>query len=103
MYHSLKRQQRVRIPGGGTMLAKPISSGRESPIAASEEADLVAISTAVRKGRSLFFVRTDDGVTLDVALTKQDALAYRESRQNIVHRVSVYERIGSTTALKRVA
>ena len=108
MYQSLKRQNRVRIPGGGTMSAKPIKSGRgESTIAASDEADLIAISNAMRKGQPLYFVRTNDGVTLDVMLSKTDALNYRDSARERIssmrNRIQVFERIGTTTPLMQIA
>lgn len=108
MFHSLKRQNCVRIPGGGTMLAKPIKSGRgESTIASSDEGDLIAISNAVRKNQPLYFVRTNDGVTLDVLLNKTDALNYRDSARERISsmrsRIQVFERIGSTTPLMRIA
>ena len=108
MYHSLKKQQRVRVPGGGTILAKPVKSGRnESSIASSDEGDLLAISNAVRKNQPLYFIRTDDGVTLDVMLSKTDALNYRNSARERIssmrNRIQIFERIGSTTPLMRIA
>jgi hypothetical protein len=107
VYNSLKRQNRVRVTGQRrTMSAKPLKSGRdESSIASSDEADLIAISNAMRKGQPLYFIRTADGVTMDVMLSKTDALNYRDSaRERIASmrsRIQVYERTG--TALNRVA
>jgi hypothetical protein len=100
MFNSLKKQQRVRLPNGGTILAKPVRSGRdEGSIASSEEGELNAISNAMRKGQPLYFVRTADGVTLDVLLTKTGALERRNSDQerarSMRHRVTVYERVGT--------
>lgn len=97
MYNSLKRQNRVRIPGGGTISAEALKSGRgESSIASSDEGDLIAISNAMRRGDPLYFVRTADGVTLDVLLSREGALKRRDSiidrTHNGVARVRVYER-----------
>lgn len=107
MYNSLKRQNRIHGPTRRTISMKPVSSGRESSIASSDEADLNAISNAMRKGQPLYFIRTDDGVTLDVMLSKTDALNYRESTRERVatmrSRIQVYERLGTTTPLMRVA
>ena len=100
MFNSLKRQQRVRIPGGGTISAKALKSGRsENSIASSDEGDLIAISNAMRRGDPLYFVRTADGVTLDVLLSREGALKRRDSvidrTYNGVARVHVYERYGT--------
>lgn len=108
MYNSLKRQQRVHGPTRRTISAKAIKSGRgESSIASTDEADLLAISTAVRKEQPIYFVRTDDGVTMDVMLSKTDALNYRDSARERISsmrdRIRVYERIGTMTPLVRVA
>lgn len=108
MYQSLKKQQRVLGPTRRTISAKPLKSGRgESTIASSDEGDLIAISNAMRKNQPLYFVRTDDGVTLDVMLSKTDALNYRDSARERVSsmrsRIQIFERIGSTTPLMRIA
>ena len=108
MFHSLKKQQRVHGPTRRTISAKPLKSGRgENTIASSDEGDLIAISNAVRKGQPLYFVRTNDGVTLDVMLSKTDALNYRDSARERIssmrNRIQIFERIGSTTPLMRIA
>jgi hypothetical protein len=104
MYRSMKKHNRFHLPGGGTMKATPLSSGRESSLPSTDEAELNAISTAQRKGKPLYFVRTDDGVTLDVLLSKTDALKRRDSAIHRTHnglpRIKVYERVG--TNLMRV-
>jgi hypothetical protein len=107
MFNSLKRQQRVRIPGGGTMSAKPVKSGRdESSIASSDEGELNAIANAVRKGQPIYFIQSAEGTTLDVTLSKTGALERVNSEQQraraVRHRVKVFERLGSSTALMRV-
>lgn len=107
MYNSLKRQNRVHGPTRRTISCKPLKSGRDESLPASDEADLNAISNAVRKGQPVYFVRTADGVTMDVMLSKTDALNYRDSaRERIAsmrNRIQVFERIGSTTPLMRIA
>jgi hypothetical protein len=107
MYNSLKRQNRVHGPTRRTISCKPLKSGRDESLPASDEADLNAISNAVRKGQPIYFVRTADGVTMDVMLSKTDALNYRDSaRERIASmrsRIQVFERIGSTTPLMRIA
>lgn len=107
MYNSLKRQNRIHGPTRRTISCKPVKSGREESLPSTDEADLNAISNAVRKGQPLYFIRTADGVTLDVMLSKTDALNYRDStRERIASmrsRIQVYERLGSTTPLMRVA
>ena len=107
MYNSLKRQNRVHGPTRRTISCKPLKSGRDESLPASDEADLNAISNAVRKGQPVYFVRTADGVTMDVMLSKTDALNYRDSaRERIASmrsRIQVFERIGSTTPLMRIA
>lgn len=106
MYNSLKRQNRVLGPTRRTISCKPVKSGREESIASSDEATLNAIANAVRKGQPIYFVRTADGVTLDVMLSKTDAIGYRDSaRERIASmrsRIQVYERLGATTPLMRV-
>jgi hypothetical protein len=97
MYQSLKKQKRVHGPTRRTISAAPIKSGRgESTIASSDEGELLAISTAMRKGRPLYFIRTDDGVTLDVLLDKPAAIKRRDAiidrQQNGPARVRLYER-----------
>lgn len=98
MYRSMKKHNRFHLPGGGTIKATPLSSGREGSLASTDEAELNAINTAQRKGKPLYFVRTDDGVTLDVLLSRTAALERRDSAINRTHngrpRVKVYERIG---------
>ena len=107
MYNSLKRQNRVHGPTRRTISCKPLKSGRDESLPASDEADLNAISNAVRKGQPVYFVRTADGITMDVMLSKTDALNYRDSaRERIASmrsRIQVFERIGSTTPLMRIA
>lgn len=107
MYNVLKKQKRMLGPTRRTISCEPISSGREGTIASSDEGELNAIANAMRKGRPIYFVRTDDGVTLDVMLSKTDALNYRDSARERIssmrNRIQIFERIGSTTPLMRVA
>lgn len=107
MYNSLKKQNRVHGPTRRTISCKPVKSGREESLPSTDESVLNAISNAVRKGQPLYFIRTDDGVTLDVMLSKTDAVNYRDSaRERIAsmrNRIQVFERLGSTTPLMRIA
>lgn len=109
MFNSLKKQNRIKVAHQRrTIDCTPIRSGRgESSIASSEEADLIALTNAKRKGQPMYFIRTNDGVTLDVMLSKTDALNYRDSaRERIASmrgRIQVFERLGGTTPLMRIA
>lgn len=105
MYNVLKKQNRVHGPTRRTISAKPLKSGRgESTIAASDEADLIAISNAMRKGQPIYFVRSGDGTTLDVLLDKTIAIRTRDSFRDRIHNgrpnIHAYERVG--TALTRI-
>ncbi len=105
MYNSLKGKNLVRIPGQRRCLKfKPASSGQESTIASSDEADLIAISNAKRRGQPIYFIRTGDGVTLDVLLDRNDAIRMRDAVRGRVHNgrpnIHAYERIG--VALNRL-
>jgi hypothetical protein len=106
MFNSLKKQERMFIPGTRqTICCQPIRSGRgETSIASSDEADLIAISNAKRRGQPLYFIRTSDGCTLDVVLDKAVALRTRDVIRDRIHgrpeRVNAYERSG--TALTRI-
>ena len=106
MFNSLKKQQRVHVTGQRrTLSCKPVRSGRdESTIASSDEADLIALSNAKRRGQPMYFIRTGDGVTLDVLLDKAVALRTRDVIRERVHNgrpsIHAYERIG--TALIRL-
>lgn len=99
MYNVLKKQKRMLGPTRRTISCKPISSGRESTIASSDEGELLAISNAMRKGWPLYFVRTADGTTLDVLLDRNAAIRTRdaavERHQNGRPTIRVYERIGT--------
>lgn len=107
MYNSLKRQNRIHGPTRRTISCKPVKSGRDESLASTDEATLNAIANAMRKGQPLYFIRTADGVTLDVMLSKTDAINYRDSaRERIAsmrNRIQVFERQGTTTPLMRVA
>ena len=105
MFNSLKKQNRMRGPTRRSIDCTPVRSGRgESTIASSEEADLIAISNAKRRGQPLYFIRTGDGVTLDVVLDKAVALRTRDVTRERIHNgrpsINAYERIG--TALTRI-
>lgn len=106
MFNSLKRQNRVRVPGQRrTMSAKPISSGRgESTIASSEEGELKAISNAMRFGRPIYLIRSDIGTTLDVCLEAQHAIRVRdEMRGRIINgRQGIQAYVRYSTALVRL-
>ena len=101
MYHSLKRQKRMRVPGQRRTLAvAPIKSGRgESTIASSEEGELNAIANAMKFGRPVYFIRNGCGSTLDVCLEKQHALRVRDEMRNRVHNgranINAYERMAN--------
>ena len=100
MFNSLKKQQRVRVTGQRrTMSCKPVRSGRaETTIAASDEADLNALANAKRRGQPMYFIRTGDGVTLDVLLDKAVALRTRDVIRDRIHNgrpnIHAYERVG---------
>jgi hypothetical protein len=100
MFNSLKKQQRVRVSGQRrTMSCKPVRSGRaETTIAASDEGDLIALSNAKRRGQPMYFIRTGDGVTLDVLLDKAVALRTRDVIRERIHNgrpnINAYERVG---------
>lgn len=100
MFNSLKKQQRVRVTGQRrTMSCKPVRSGRaETTIAASDEADLIALANAKRRGQPMYFIRTGYGVTLDVLLDKAVALRTRDVIQERIHNgrpnINAYERVG---------
>jgi hypothetical protein len=104
MYNSLKKQQRVRMTNQRrTLSCKPIRSGRaDTSIAASDEADLNALANAKRRGQPMYFIRTGDGVTLDVVLDKTTALRTRDECrgriQNGNPHINAYERIGGILA-----
>lgn len=106
MFHSLKKQQRMHVPGQRrTISCKPIPSGRpDGSMATSEEADLIAISNAMRRRQPIYFIRSGDGVTLDVVLDKTTALRTRDAMRTRSHNgrldINAYERIG--TALVRI-
>lgn len=106
MYNSLKGKNLVHVTGQRRCLKfTPVSSGRgESTIASSDEADLIAISNAKRKGQPLYFIRTGDGVTLDVLLDKAVALRTRDVIRERIHNgrpnINAYERVG--TVLTRI-
>jgi len=80
------------------MLATPIVSGRNNEPAASEEAELLAITNHVRRGGTLYFIRTSIGTTLDVLFERNAAIKRRDAIRDRVHnngpRVDAYERIG---------
>lgn len=107
MFNSLKRQNRVRVPGQRrTMSAKPVSSGRgESTIASSDEGDLKAISNAMRFGRPIYFVRSGIGTTLDVCLEANHAIRVRdEMRGRIINgRQDIQAYVRHSTPLIRLA
>ena len=98
MYHSLKKQQRIRLPWRRrTMKCDPLESGRnETSMATSDEGDLIALSNAKRRGEPMYFIRTSQGVILDVLLEKAQALrvclAIRDRMRNTGPRIDVYER-----------
>ena len=100
MFNSLKKQQRVRVTGQRrTMSCKPVRSGRaDTSIAASDEADLIALANAKRRGQPMYFIRTGDGVTLDVLLDKAVALRTRDVIRERIHNgrpnINAYERVG---------
>lgn len=100
MFNSLKKQQRVRVSGQRrTMSCKPIRSGRaETTIASSDEADLIALSNAKRRGQPMYFIRTNDGVTLDVLLDRAETLRTRDVIRGRIHNgslnIDAYERVG---------
>jgi hypothetical protein len=100
MYNSLKRQQRMRHPYYRRSVdVTPMVSGRDGP-AYSEDNDLAAIEATVRKGDPLYILRTNDGASLDVLLSKTDAFNRCKTIQHRIgnggHRVRVFERIGTT-------
>ena len=101
MYNSLKKQQRMRIAGHRrTVCCKPLHSGRsDASIASSEEADLIAISTAMRKGRPIYLIRSGDGTTLDVVLDRAMAIRTRDHFRERIHNgrpnIQAYERIST--------
>ncbi len=100
MFNSLKKQQRMHVTGQRrTISCKPVRSGRaDTSIAASDEADLTALFNAKHRGQPMYFIRTGDGVTLDVLLDKTVALrtrdVIRERIQNGTPNINAYERIG---------
>ena len=100
MFNSLKKQQRMHVTGQRrTISCKPVRSGRaDTSIAASDEADLIALSNAKRRGQPMYFIRTGDGVTLDVLLDRATTLRTRDVIRNRIHNgrpnVNAYERIG---------
>jgi len=106
MFQSLKKQQRMFVPGQRrTISCKPIRSGRgETTIAASEDAELNALHNAMKKGMTFYFIRTGDGVTLDVLVDRAAALRVRDNIRDRIHNgrpnIHAYERIG--TALNRI-
>lgn len=101
MYHSLKRQKRMRVDGQRRTLAiVPVKSGRgESTIASSEEGELNAIANAMKFGRPIYFVRNGCGTTLDVCLEKNHALRVRDEMRDRVHNgkphIDAYERMAN--------
>ena len=100
MFNSLKNQQRMHVPGQRrTISCKPVRSGRaDTSIASSDEADLTALANAKRRGQPMYFIRTGDGVTLDVLLDKTVALRTRDVIRDRIHNgspnINAYERIG---------
>lgn len=100
MYHSLKKQNRMRLSNGRTISTAPLASGR-SEIAATEEAELKAISLAMRKRQPIYFVKHINGTTLDVLLYPDAALRLARAIQSRIANigdplvVKVFERIGS--------
>jgi hypothetical protein len=101
MFNSLKKQNRMRsLTQRRTINCTPVHSGRgETSIAASEESELNALNNAMRRGQPFYFIRTGDGVTLDVLLDKTIALKTRDNMRERVHNgrpnIQAFERIGT--------
>lgn len=105
MYNNLKGKNLVRLTYQRRCLKfQPAKSGREESLPSTDEGELNAISRAVRHGEPLYFIRSSDGTTLDVALNRTNALQMRDSIRDRFHncgpRVDVYER--HATALTRL-
>jgi hypothetical protein len=83
MYNSLKGKNLVRITGQRRCLKfKPAKSGREESLPSTDEGELNAISRAMRHGELLFFIRSNDGTTLDVLLDRTSAIRTAEAMNN---------------------
>jgi hypothetical protein len=105
VYNNLKGKNLVRLTYQRRCLKfKPAKSGREESLPSTDEGELNAITRAVRHGDPLFFIRTGDGVTLDVHLNRTNALQMRDAIRTRFHnggpRIDVYER--HATALIRL-
>lgn len=101
MYNSLKGKNLIRVPGQHRcMKFEPVSSGRESTIASSEESELNAIANAKRKGLPLYFIRSSYGTTLDVLLDRPTAIRTRDEMRDRIHNgrpnIQAYEQVGQT-------
>jgi len=105
MFNSLKGKNLVRISGQRRCLKfTPAKSGREESLPSTDEGELNAITRAVRHGEPLYFIRSSDGITLDVVLDRGVAIRQRDEIRERIHsnspQIDAYER--RATALMRL-
>lgn len=78
MYGSLKKQNRIRLPNGKTLLVVPKVSGRDSG-AVSDPKELQAIESAVSRHQPLYFLQHANGSVYDVLVDKTHARSVRDT------------------------